>query len=58
MLTLYWSAGALIALLFRIIDTVFKDRLDYYLDPYSSGIRFALASLIVVFPLSLFLFRT
>ncbi|OHA21126.1 MAG: hypothetical protein A2849_00885 [Candidatus Taylorbacteria bacterium RIFCSPHIGHO2_01_FULL_51_15] len=55
--TLYWSAGSLLALLFRIIDTVLTDRLDYYVDPYSSGIRFAVASLIVVFPISLLLFR-
>lgn len=58
MITLYWSAGSLIALFFRIIDTVFKDQLNYYFDPYSSGIRFAIASLIVVFPISLLLFRT
>ena len=58
MITLYWSAVALVALLFRIIDTVFRDDLNYYVDPYSSGIRFAMASLIVVFPISLYLFRT
>ncbi len=57
MITLYWSAGALIALLFRIIDTIFSDDLGYYVDPYSSGVRFAMASLIVVFPISLYLFR-
>jgi len=57
MSTLYWSAGSLIALLFTIIDTIFKDQLQYYFDPYSSGIRFAVASLIVVFPLSVLLFR-
>ncbi len=57
MVTLYWSAGALVALLFTIINTVFKDQLNYYSDPYSSGIRFAIASLIVVFPISVFLFR-
>lgn len=56
MITLYWSAGALIALLFAIVDTVFRDALTGYLDPYSGGIRFAIASLIVVFPISLFLF--
>ncbi len=55
--TLYWSAGSFIALLFTIVDTQFRDELQYYSDPYSGGIRFAIASLIVVFPLSLFLFR-
>lgn len=57
MVTLYWSAGSLIALLFRSIDTVLRDQLEFYLDPYSSGIRFAIASLIVVFPISVILFR-
>lgn len=57
MVTLYWSAGALLALLFTIIDTALRDKLTYYADPYSSGIRFAIASLIVVFPISLYLFR-
>ena len=57
-ITLYWSAGALIALLFTIIDTSFRDALNVYVDPYSGGIRFAIASLIVVFPVSLSLLRT
>src|SRR3989338_6000575 len=57
MITLYWSAGSLLALLFRIVDTVFKDDLNYYFDPYSSGIRFAIASLIVILPISILLFR-
>lgn len=56
LLTLYWSAGALIALLFAIVDTVFRDELQGYVDPYSGGIRFAIASLIVVFPIALVLF--
>ncbi len=57
MATLYWSAGSLLALLFAIVDTKFRDELQYYFDPYSGGIRFAIASLIVVFPISLALFR-
>ncbi|MDO8564405.1 MAG: DUF5671 domain-containing protein [bacterium] len=56
LITLYWSAGALIALLFTTIDRAFYDQLSGYVDPYSGGIRFAIASLIVVFPISLFLF--
>ncbi len=55
--TLYWSAGSLLALLFAIVDTKFRDELHYYFDPYSGGIRFAIASLVVVFPISLVLFR-
>lgn len=57
MVALYWSAGSLIALLFTISDAVFQDELQYYFDPYSSGMRFAIASLVVVFPISLLLFR-
>lgn len=53
---LYWSAGSLVALLFTITDTVFRDELQYYVDPYSGGIRFAIASLVVVFPVALLLF--
>jgi hypothetical protein len=56
LVTLYWSAGALIALLFSIIDSVFKDQLQYYVDPYSGGIRFAIASLVIIFPICLILF--
>lgn len=54
--TLYISAGSLLGLLFATIDRVFRDQLSYYYDPYSGGIRFALASLIVIFPISLVLF--
>jgi hypothetical protein len=56
LITLYWSAGSLVALLFSIIDTLYRDQLDYFVDPYSGGIRFAIASLVVVFPISLWLF--
>jgi len=56
LITLYWSSGALIALLFSIIDVQFRDQLQYYVDPYSGGIRFAIASLIIIFPLCLILF--
>ncbi|TSC83809.1 MAG: hypothetical protein G01um101417_376 [Parcubacteria group bacterium Gr01-1014_17] len=35
---------------------MFPDELTYYYGPYSGGIRFALASLIVIFPISLILF--
>ncbi|MDO8620413.1 MAG: DUF5671 domain-containing protein [bacterium] len=58
MITLYWSAISLLTLLFQIVDTVFRDDLNSYVDPYSGGIRFAIASLIVLFPVSVLLFRT
>jgi len=54
-IALYVSAGSLIALLYQLINYSFPDKLAYYSDPYSSGIRFAIASLIVIFPLYLFL---
>src|SRR5262249_579240 len=46
---------ALLALLFAYIDHAFPDALVGYVDPYSSGMRFSMASLIVFFPLYLYL---
>src|ERR1043166_5888529 len=57
MISLYWSIFAIIALLFAYIDHAFPDALVGYVDPYSSSMRFAMASLIVFFPLYLFLMR-
>ena len=63
MVTLYGSVVALITLLFQYIEYTFPDPLmarsgyyDYY-DGYSSGIRFAIASLIVLAPTFLILMR-
>ena len=53
--TLYVSSISLIALLFQIIDILHPDPLFSYIDPYSSGIRWAIASLIIIFPLFIFL---
>ncbi len=57
MISLYWSIFALVALLFKYIDYVFPDALNFYVDPYSSSIRFSMASLIVFLPLYLYLMR-
>ena len=57
MAALYTSAGSLIALFFQYIEVIFPDRLDFYFDPYSSSIRFSIASLVVVFPLYIFLVK-
>ena len=59
---LYSAAIALAMLLFRMIDYTFPDALreSYYYgftDPYSETMRFAIASLIILVPLSLYLFR-
>ncbi|HEY4497521.1 MAG TPA: DUF5671 domain-containing protein [Candidatus Paceibacterota bacterium] len=50
---LYASAIALLTLLFRAIDAAFPDQLYANYDYYSSGIRFAIATAIIVFPLFL-----
>lgn len=60
MVTLYVSAFSLGTLLFNYIDILFPDALDatyYYYDPYSATVRFAIASLVIVFPLFLALTR-
>lgn len=59
LVTLYVSVGALFNLLFTLIDRVFPDVLDtnfyYSVSVYSSGIRFAIASLVIIFPTYLIL---
>lgn len=56
MVALYVSSISLIALLFQIVNVAFPDPLmsGYYIDPYSSGIRWAIASLVIIFPLYIF----
>ncbi|MCW9054726.1 MAG: DUF5671 domain-containing protein [Candidatus Pacebacteria bacterium] len=56
--TLYISAVSLLTLIFQYIDRLFEDKLDTYVDPYSGVIRFAIASLIIIFPLYLYFTRT
>jgi hypothetical protein len=53
---LYGSVTSLIALLFQYINHAFPDPLSY-VDPYSGGMRFAMASLIVLMPATLILMR-
>lgn len=58
MIALYVSAGSLLKLLFDIINVSFPDALnDYYYDPYSAGMRLAIASLVIVFPIYLWISR-
>ena len=57
MIALYGSVIAFIALLFEYINYSFPDPLEYYVDPYSGGIRFAMASLIVLVPVAILLLR-
>ncbi len=56
--TLYTSVISFLTLLFEIIDRVFPDALSsgyYTYGYYSSGIRFAIASLVIMFPLCIVL---
>lgn len=58
MVALYWSIISFLVLFFEYIDRAFPDALTtFYTDPYSGTIRFAMASLIVLGPLTVFLLR-
>jgi hypothetical protein len=57
MITLYASVVAFITLLFNYINYTFPDPLRYYTDPYSSGIPYQMATLIVLTPVFLILMR-
>jgi len=56
-ITLYVSIVSLLSLAFDIINKLFPDTLSYSGDSYSYGMRMAVASLIVIFPLFLWLSR-
>ena len=57
-IALYSSVGALIALLFQYINYAFPDPLAYYyVDPFSSGMRFSMATLMVMVPVAILIFR-
>ncbi|HUO55957.1 MAG TPA: DUF5671 domain-containing protein [Candidatus Paceibacterota bacterium] len=55
MISFYVSVFSFLALFFDYIDVAFPDSLNPYVDPYSSTIRFSIASLIVLFPVFLLL---
>ncbi len=58
MIALYVSAGSLLALLFAIINATFPDAVNLvYSYGYTGGMRFAIASLIIVFPIYVALSR-
>lgn len=61
MVALYGSVISFITLLFAYINHAFPDALSgdmyYYYDPYSGAIRFAMASLIVLVPLTIVLLQ-
>jgi len=55
MIALYVSVFSFVTLMFEYINRAFPDPLEYYVDPYSGIIRFAIASLAVLFPVLLIL---
>lgn len=58
MIALYSSVFAFIALLFQYINYAYPDPLAYYsTDPFSYSIRFAMATLIVMVPVTILLMR-
>ena len=48
--TLYWSAVSFVTLLWQYINYFFPDILRYYYEGVNGPMRFAIASLIIVFP--------
>jgi hypothetical protein len=52
-IALYGSAISLLNLLFNVINARFPDALAYGVDPYSSSLRIAIATLVILFPLYL-----
>ena len=58
MISLYAAVFAFISLVFDYINYVFPDPLQYFSsDPYSNGISYEMAALIVLSPLFIFLLR-
>lgn len=55
MISLYVSVVSFLALFFDYINVAFPDPLNPVVDPYSTGIRLAIASLVVLFPVFLIL---
>lgn len=56
MVAFYWSVIATIFLIFDYINYAFPNALAYYpADPYQSGISYEMASIIVLWPLYMFL---
>lgn len=57
MVALYGSVVSFITLVFSYINYAFPDELAYYSDPFSGGMRFQMATLIVLVPVTLLLMR-
>jgi len=50
-IALYASVTGLLTLLFQVINNVYMDEALSYVNPYNDAVRFALATLIIMFPL-------
>lgn len=57
-IALYASITAVLVLIFEYVNLTYPDALDTYIDPYSSAIRFGMATLIVMVPAAVVLLRT
>ncbi|RJQ35089.1 hypothetical protein C4556_01065 [Candidatus Parcubacteria bacterium] len=58
MIALYGSVISFLTLLFQYINYAYPDPLAYYyVEPYSGGMRFAMATLIVLVPVTILLMR-
>lgn len=58
MATLYAAVVSFLTLVFDVINKVLPDALNYpYYDPYTYGVRVSMATLIIVYPLFLWLSR-
>ncbi len=51
LVTMYISIWAILSLLFEVINYSFPDAVAMYSDPYSTAMRLAIASLIIIFPI-------
>ncbi len=49
--TLYWSAVSFVTLMWQYVNYFFPDVLTFYYSGFNESIRFAVSSLIIVFPL-------
>lgn len=58
LITLYVSVISLLNLLFAIINQVFPDALSYYPSGESYTVRWTISSLVILFPLYIYLART
>lgn len=57
LIALYGSVASFLTLTFEYINRAFPDALTSYGDPYGGAVRFSMATLIVLVPVALILFR-